>query len=143
MERQYWIKAVGFAKNQLPYEWKERHRLTEAVMFKKKPGSVRKGDRIVYYAAGTGLIFAEGEVTSFAYHAPHRLPDLPDFPWFVDVRLDIAPPNIKNGAPLQAVSVGDRSVSALMRRRSHMRLSEQEYLAAVDALGADSESADG
>jgi hypothetical protein len=38
------------------------------------------------------------------------------------------------GVPLETLNVGDRDVRVSMRRRSHIRLSEAEYQAAVDAI---------
>jgi hypothetical protein len=133
MARKYWIKALGYAANPLDDEWEGQYGLTTAVMFKSRP-MVEKGDRIVYYASGTKLIFAEGEVTSHPYSDAKRIPDLPDFPWFVDVRLDIKKSHLRHGAPIGALSVGERSVSASMRRRSHIQLTEDEHAAAIKAL---------
>ena len=62
---EYWLKALGMGARgqQMPDDWRNIKVLTEHATFRRN-SSLKPGDRIVYYAAGKGLLFAEGEVTS-------------------------------------------------------------------------------
>lgn len=133
MAREYWLKALGMGARgqQMPDDWRSISVLTRAATFGREP-SVKTGDRIVYYAAGKGLVFAAGEVTSYPYRAED--PSEGDWPWRVNVRLDLQKEWIHDGAPLETLNVGKRDIRVSMRRRSHIRLTEDEYNAAVDAL---------
>jgi hypothetical protein len=58
------------------------------------------------------------------------------WPWRVNVELDEAYVRdfIHDGVPLDVLNVDGRDFGMLMRRRSHMKLSDEEYQAALDAL---------
>jgi hypothetical protein len=135
MTENSWLKALGSAANPLPEDWQSMQVLTEAVMFARRP-MVRMGDKIVYYASGTGVFFARGTVTSQPYLRKHIPTDLENWPWYVDVRLEAQVDHLRFGVPLKNLSVDGREVTVSMRRRSHIRLTEAEYGAAVDALPA-------
>lgn len=129
----YWVKALGSAGDPLPDDWRTIPELESSVMFARKP-MIRRGDKIVYYAAGHRLVFAHGEVVSHPYQ-PATLPKgLEEYPWYVDVRLEYAEDYIRHGVPLSELSVGERMITASIRRRSHIQLIHAEYLAALDAL---------
>lgn len=141
----FWLKALGMGMGKpgeplepgepLRDDWTELDNglLKRRVMFPRRP-SVERGDRIVYYSAGRGrgLIFAEGEVTSYPYE--ERSDRRPRYPWWVDVRLDLGCDFIHDGVPLETLSVDGRDLRRLMRRRSHIRLTPREYEAAIRAL---------
>jgi len=96
--------------------------------------SLGRGDGIVYYAAGWQLLFAAGTVKSYAYFKTDD--GEADWPWRVNVELDEAYVRdfIHDGVPLDVLNVDGRDLRRLMRRRSHMKLSKEEYEAALDAL---------
>jgi hypothetical protein len=131
----YWIKALGMGarEQQLPDRWDEignglfRHELTSGV----RPG-MRTGEGIVYYASGTGLIFAVGEITSFPFRSDD--PDQPHWPWRVKVKLTHWRDFIPDGVPLEALNVEERDLRQTIKRRSHIRLSAAEYDEAVRLL---------
>ena len=131
----YWIKALGMGarEQQLPDHWADidngifHRELTSAV----RPG-MRTGEGIVYYASGTGLIFAVGEITSFPYRNDD--PEHQGWPWRVKVKLSHWRDSISDGVPLEALNVGERDLRQVIKRRSHIRLSEAEYDEAVRLL---------
>jgi hypothetical protein len=131
----YWIKALGGGPGgtPLPNNWRNISFLTHAATFGTKCG-MRAGDGIVYYATGTGLFFAVGEVTSDPYLAED--PSQTNWPWRVNVTLDHSTRLVDEGVPLETLSVDGRNLRVSMRRRSHIRLSENEYDAAVRALAS-------
>lgn len=131
----YWIKALGMGarEQQLPDHWADidngifHRELTSAV----RPG-MRTGEGIVYYASGTGLIFAVGETTSFPYRNDD--PEHQGWPWRVKVKLLHWRDFISDGVPLEALNVEERDLRQVIKRRSHIRLSEAEYDEAVRLL---------
>ncbi len=134
-----WLKTLGLGMLRAPDDWANRPhgprkvKLDQAVMFPHRP-SVMPGDRLVYYAAGWGVIFAEGEAISVPYEDRSYVEAGRTWPWWVNVRLDHRREFIHDGVPLDAISVG-RDLRRLMRRRSHIRLTRAEYDAAVRVLG--------
>ena len=129
----YWIKSLGSAEKQLPDAWQEHRNgvLTNAATFAKRP-MVEKGDKVVYYAAGTKLIFAVGHVTSHPYESTI---DAGGFNWRVDVVLDVKKAYVHDGASLDSLNIRpDNRVGNRIKRRSHVQLDEAEFAAAVAAL---------
>jgi hypothetical protein len=131
----YWLKAFGSAAKPLNDDWQSEKGgvLKTAATFAKRP-MVAKGDRIVYYAAGTKLIFAAGVVTSH----PHKDATNSQWPWRVDVALDVKKGSIHKGAALGLIQcpTSKNNVCTRIMRRSHVQLSADEYAAAVAALTA-------
>ena len=129
--KEFWLKALGTTADPMPDDWRSITVLTHSATFGRHP-SVKAGDGIVYYATGKGLVFAAGLVTSYPYQA--ESPTETHWPWRVNVRLDHQKDFIHDGVPLEDLSVGERDLKVSMRRRSHIRLSQAEYDAAVGAL---------
>jgi hypothetical protein len=131
----YWLKALGSSQAPLPDAWKTRNNgvLVDHATFGVKPGMVQKGDKIIYYAAGTGLVFAVGTVTSWPYQDKK---DAAGYDWRVDVELEIAKDFVHDGARLAELNVlGSRNdVCVRIKRRSHVQLSAEEFAAAMAAL---------
>lgn len=135
-----WIKSwgQGARERQVRDDWKNEASglLVNAVTFgpKERRPSVGTGDGVVYYAAGWQLLFAAGLVTSYAYlfEAEGETP----WPWRVNVELDddYTREFIHDGVRLDVLNVGGRDFRTLMRRRSHLKLRDTEYQAALDAL---------
>lgn len=131
----YWLKALGTSQTPLPDAWKTRNNgvLIEHATFGAKPGTVQKGDKIVYYAAGTGQVFGVGTVTSWPYQDKK---DAAGYDWRVDVELEIAKEFVHEGARLEDLNVPSsrNDVCVRIKRRSHVQLSADEFDAAVAAL---------
>ena len=131
----FWIKALGMGARdqQLPDDWSGvgEGLFHNAVTFAGRSG-MRPGDGIVLYASGTGVFFAVGEVTSFPYRFEEA--GATDWPWRVNVKLAQAREFLHDGVPLNMLNIDGRDVPKTIKRRSHIRLSEREYEAAVSAL---------
>ncbi|HET7484312.1 MAG TPA: hypothetical protein VFJ64_02940 [Solirubrobacterales bacterium] len=131
----HWLKALGMGARgqQIPDDWSSvaDGLFHNAITFAARPG-LAKGDGVVLYAAGTGLIFAVGSVTSYPYLAEEDATT--GWPWRVNVKLDHWRQFIHDGEPLSALSVEDRDLRKVIKRRSHIRLSDAEYAAATQAL---------
>jgi hypothetical protein len=115
----------------MPDDWRSvGNSLFERAITFAQRSSVEPGDKIVLYAAGWGAFFAAGTAESYPY------PQEGDDPWRwrVDLSLEHALPAIHDGVPLQVLNVDGRDLRVAMRRRSHIRLTEAEYGAAVEAL---------
>jgi hypothetical protein len=93
---------------------------------------MRTGDGIVYYASGTGLIFAVGKITSYPFRSED--PEHQGWPWRAKVKLSHWRDFIPDGVPLEALNVEERDLRQTIKRRSHIRLSEAEYREAVRLL---------
>lgn len=131
-----WIKSLGMGARarQLRDDWRNEREglLDKALPFAARPG-LGKGDGVVLYAAGVGLIFAVGRVTS---HPFRDEADATDWPWRVNIELDQFREFLHDGEELQTLNVDERDLRIAIKRRSHIRLSETEFEAAVKALGA-------
>jgi hypothetical protein len=130
----YWIKALGTTGALLEDDWTSVRGgiLRKHATFGKRP-IVEKGDRIVYYATGTGLVFAAGSVTSHPYENPTNSND---WPWRVNVDLEVQKQFIHDGSRLSELNTptSKNDICSRIKRRSHVQLSREEFEAAVQAL---------
>jgi hypothetical protein len=131
--RGHWLKGIGHAGASLPEAW-----LTDGwasilarTGFPRRP-RIQAGDRLVYYAAGWRCVFAVveaiGEPTDKVSHTsnPAR------WPWSIAVEPLLVIPRLENAPPVEAIGVAARSMS----QQSHIRLSEEHYERAVEAIAA-------
>ena len=130
----YWLKALGMGARgeQMPDNWRNIDVLTRHATFKRQ-SSFKPGDKVVYYASGKGLVFAEGDVTSGPYYAREDGVES-NWPWRVDVSIESSIDFIPRGVNLADAAVDGRDLRRSIRQKSHIRLSEAEYRAAVDAI---------
>jgi hypothetical protein len=126
----YWLKALGHARGPLPEAWLEDGRLTSLrrTGFPRRP-RVAEGDRFVYYASVWKRIFAIVEVVA---EPTDRVSGSARWPWTVDVEPLLVVPHMENAPPVEAIGVAARSMS----QQSHIRLSEEHYERAVEALAS-------
>ena len=129
-QRSHWLKALGHARGPLPEAWLEDGRLTalRRTGFPRRP-RMEPGDRLVYYAAGWKRTIAIVEVTA---PPSDEDPLWPRWPWSVEVEPLLAVPLVSNAPPVEALGIPPRSMS----QQSHIRLSEQQYARAVEALAS-------
>ena len=131
--RGYWLKGIGHAGGSLPEAWiaEGRVALLERTGFPRRP-RIEPGDRLVYYAAGWRCVFAVvesvGEPTDTVAHTanPKR------WPWSIPVEPLLVIPRLENAPPVEAIGVAARSMS----QQSHIRLSEEHYARAVEAIAS-------
>jgi EVE domain-containing protein len=118
---------------QLRDDWLNFHDgfFLERATFKRQP-SVKTGDGIVYYASGKGLVFAVGSVTSYAYELNETWSE--EYQWVVNVKLEARREFIHDGVPLEDLEVDGRDLRMAMRRRSHLRVSDEMYDEALSLL---------
>lgn len=132
--RDFWLKALGMGARgePLPDDWKswKSGLLGKALIFPRRP-NIERGDGLILYAAGTRLIFAVGEATSYPYQRDGDSP----WPWHIDIHYTHSRDFVHDGIPLTAIDVEGRGLPKLMRRRSHIRLRPREYDAAMQLLG--------
>jgi hypothetical protein len=86
------------------------------------------GDRLIYYASVWRVVFAAVEVIA----EPEQTRPDTRWPWTVDVEPLIAIPLLDRAPPVEAIGVPARSMS----QQSHIRLSEEHYARAVDAIAS-------
>jgi hypothetical protein len=131
-----WIKSLGMGARgkQLRDDWRNERNglLRHALPFAVRPG-LRKGDGVILYAAGEGIVFAVAKVTSHPYLDDS---DSTNWPWRVNIALEHAREFLHDGEPLDLLNVEERDLRTVIKRRSHVRLSEAEFEAATRALSA-------
>jgi len=85
---------------------------------------MRRGDRLIFYAAGSAKAFGEGRV----YAVAEVLSDKPEpsqherWPWLVRSRILSGVPLLSQAPTLSDIGVSPKSV----RRQSHIRLSDEQ-----------------
>ncbi len=131
---EYWLKALGMGARgqQMPDNWRNIDVLTRHATFKRQ-SSMKPGDKVVYYAAGKGLLFAEGDITSGSYYEKEGGTES-SWPWRVDVDIKSSIDFIPRGVALEDASVDGRDLKRSIRQKSHIRLRDAEYQAAVEAI---------
>jgi hypothetical protein len=115
-------------------DWKHEGNgiLLRAATFARKSG-IRTGDGIAYCATGRRVVFAAGHATSLPYLA--ESPDETHWPWRVNVSLPWVTEFVYEGVPLEHLNVGERELARSIKQHSHIRLTKEEYEAAVRGLG--------
>jgi hypothetical protein len=130
----YWLKALGggLREKLLRDDWmNERHGLLlHAATFSRRPG-IRTGDGIVYYAAGHRVFFAAGHALSLPYLDED---DETRWPWRVNVKLRWTAEFVHDGIPIEHLNIDGRDLRDSIKQHSHIRLSEDEYAAAIKSL---------
>jgi hypothetical protein len=134
MDRPLFAKTVGSSGNHVPANWMElevwQERLA-SVVFPKNPRSLVKGSRLVYYGAGTRKFFAALEVID-----DEPQPTVGDnaerWPWTLRLRPLVAIPADEHAPTLEQLEFDPLR----LRRQSHIRLTDEEYNAIVDAIAA-------
>ena len=120
-----WIKTVGTADDQLETQWlDERPYLLESVWFPKYPRSIRRGDLLVYYAAGRGVFPAVVEVRTGEVDQAGDHPRYPKrWPWRMAVRPKAVLPDLGDAPTLSEVGLNPLR----LRRQSHILLKDDEW----------------
>jgi hypothetical protein len=148
---EFWIKAVGAARAPLRDEWLRQEttdgglagspRLAERVHFphNKRPVGISVGDYFLLYGVtqvggriiGAGIFrtpfYADDGSTELGLRSDE---DIAAWPWRIDIEMLISLWHAQRGPTIEAVEIP----STTMRRRSHLRLSEEQYLAGIEAL---------
>ena len=128
--RAHWLKGIGHAKASLPEAWlAERPGILESTGFPRRP-RMEPGDRLVYYAAGWRSVFAIVEVIDEPTDREPRTSNPARWPWSVTVEPLLLIPSMASAPPVEAIGVAARSMS----QQSHIRLSEEHYERAVEAI---------
>ena len=130
----FWLKVVGGGLRgaPIPNDWRSwANGLMERASITTRRPSMKAGDGIVYYAAGTGLIFAAGEIVSHPYERPESREDA-NWPWRVDISLDPTATKqfVHEGIRLKAIGVDPKSI----RQKGHIRITKRQYDRALQAL---------
>ena len=121
----YWLKAIGHARGPLAEDWIEaRAALLRSTGFPRRP-RIEPGDRLVLYASVWRRVFAIVQVVG-----PPEPREHPRWPWTVATEPLLVVPTLDAAPPVEAIGVAARSMS----QQSHIRLSEEHYERAVEAM---------
>jgi hypothetical protein len=124
--RTVWLKAIGAQGMPVPDLWWSEKDRDQGVDFPYRPRSIRDGDLLVLYAAGTGKIIGVLEAKGSWYEG--GMTDR--WSYRVDARVLAAVP-VSQGHPLKALN-GDRELGKSIRQKSHVRLHEDEAARALE-----------
>jgi hypothetical protein len=117
----WWIKVAG--SSQRPFTRDAWEPLSERSLFPRRP-SIRGGDRLVVYAAGSGAVYGEGRI----FAVQEVLSDEPEpsgherWKWQHRVRTLDAVPLLSHAPTLWQIGVAARSLS----QHSHISLTEEQ-----------------
>lgn len=131
------VLGMGDRGEPLPQAWKswQSGKLATTMIFPKGHGwpTVRKGDKIVYYAAGRE---SDGYQRVFAIATavgdPYEVSGSP-WPYQVDVAMDVERDLVSEGVLLRSINA-NRELMRSIRRQSHIHLQPHEYEEIVRAL---------
>lgn len=148
----YWIKSIGASRAPLDDRWLRHElpvdgalaaspRLAERVHFphNKRPVGIEIGDFFLLYGVTErgGRIIGAGIFKSGFYAEDRReelklrsAEDIAQWPWRIDIEMLISVWHAHQGPTIDAIDLDP----VKMRRRSHLRLTEEQYLAGVAAL---------
>ena len=125
--RGHWLKAIGHARGPLAADWfAARPELLRRTGFPRRP-RIAPGDRLVYYASVWRRVFAVVEALDEPEPREH-----PRWPWTIAVEPLLVVPTLDAAPPVEAIGVAARSMS----QHSHIRIGQEHYERAVDALAS-------
>jgi hypothetical protein len=130
-DRSVWLKAIGAVGWPAKENWWTDKDRDQGVNFPYRPRSIREGDLLVVYAAGTGKVVGVLEVASGWYHEGKE----ERWPWRMKTRVRAARP-ISEGVALESLS-DEREITKSIRQKSHIRLTSNEAAKALAAFGVD------
>lgn len=126
----FWLKSIGATDHLLEKNWlDQRYDLLDRVRFaaNKRPSGINRDDRLVLYAAGWECFYGIAIVTSAE---PEKDLQEERWPWVLDVKVPLVVPRLDLAPRLNEMDVATTSV----RQQSHIRLTEDQFESAVDAL---------
>jgi hypothetical protein len=121
----FWLKMIGTSEK--PWSVSRCYDRKHVGFRGRKPSGIHPGDRLIPSAVGSKRIFALADVTS-----DWKANDEVGWPYRVDIRW----PMEINVAPSTGVDVNEISadLSERLRRRSHIRLTREEFGTATAKL---------
>lgn len=148
----FWIKSIGASRSPLSDKWLAENnvvdgsiaaspRLAERVHFphNKRPVGIGIDDYFLLYGVTEigGRIIGAGIFTSRFYEGDREEElklrterNIKEWPWRVDITMLVSIWHAHKGPTIDAIGVD----SVKMRRRSHLRLTEEQYRAGISAL---------
>jgi hypothetical protein len=123
--RDAWLKPVGTGDDPLPDAWlPERPDLLTHVRFPERPGSIRSGDLLIYYAAGKQRLFAVARSTLAGAECPMELDtQQPRWPYRLPVQVLLAVPNLRLAPTYEVLEKSPHAVT----QKPHISLEDAEY----------------
>lgn len=130
--RGYWLKMVGAADYPLENRWiDQRPDLLYGVGSPKRPISIKKGDLLVYYAAGFQVIFAIARATIDGAEAAMQgtVADA-RWPYLIHVQMYLAIPTLQLAPDWRVLGLSSGSV----QQKPYVQLTDAQYEIAYDAI---------
>jgi hypothetical protein len=132
MEREYWLKMIGAADREVADHWIEaRPKLLREVRFPEKPSGIRRGDLLVYYAAGAQKLFSivrakhDGSESQIVGEKGEGR-----WPWLLEVQTLLAIPQLALAPDWSVLELPPGTV----QQKSHVRIGREKYRVAQKAI---------
>ena len=132
--RAVWLKAFGAQGSPIDEVWWKENDPDHLVDFPFRPKSIKVGDLLVLYAAGTGKLVGVARVTDRWFRADRY----ERWPWAIPAEILVAK-TLSDGVPLDLLS-GERVIGKSIRQKSHVRLSPDEAAKALAAFGLEQDA---
>lgn len=123
-----WLKAVGAQGWPAAEEWWTENNRGQHIDFPYRPKSIRPGDLMAVYAAGTGKVVGIVRASKEFYEGGNH----ERWPYRIDTELLKAVP-VSRGVDLNGLS-SERELGKSIRQKSHVRLSDAEAAAVLAAF---------
>ena len=132
MTHNYWLKMIGAADREVGDRWIEaRPKLLSEVRFPKRPSGVRRGDYLVYYAAGDQKLFAIARAKGDGADASMSGPkDERRWPFVLEVQLLLAIPQLALAPHWKVLGLPSTTVTQM----SHVGITHGQYRIAHAAM---------
>jgi hypothetical protein len=132
IERSYWLKMVGASDYRLEDHWiEQRPELLRGIRAPRQPSGINRGDRLVYYSAGTQKLFAIArakENGSDAAVVPGRGEDR--WPYLLEVQLLLIIPQLALAPDWTVLDLPSTTVT----QKSYVEITPEKYEIAHRAM---------
>jgi hypothetical protein len=132
MKHSYWLKMIGAADREVGDRWIEaRPNLLHEVRFPKRPSGIKRGDVLVYYAAGDQKLFsivrAKHDGSECGFGGPE---DEARWPHVMEVQTLLAIPQLALAPHWSVLGLPSSTVS----QQSHVQINQKQYRTAQAAI---------
>lgn len=128
----YWLKMVGAADDPLDNDWLATNpELLREVRTPRRPSGIKRGDVLVYYAAGAQKLFAIVRSTDDGEDA-QEVPKAGEerWPWVLRVQARLVIPTVAQGPDWRALGIESSSI----QQQSYIEISSEQYGKAWTAI---------
>ena len=130
----FWLKMIGAADDPLDDRWVESNPdLLRRVRSPWRPAGIKRGDKLVYYAATQQCVFAIARSKGDGEES-EEIPEQGEerWPWVLEVQVGLAIPTLRQSPHWGVLGVASSSV----RQQSYIEITAAQYRLAWEAITA-------